>query len=552
MRNSKRAIFLALAIFLVAGFFRFWELKSVPPGLYPDEAMNGNNALFALKTGDFSSFYPENNGREGLFINMQAGALSAFGNEPWALRFISAIFGTLTVLGIFYLGRELFRNFAGVGHLKIAGLYSNEIIALVASFFTAISFWHINFSRIGFRAIMAPFFLVWGLYFLWLLFREDISESGKSYSAALGGFVFGLGANSYIAYRVAPILLAIPLLKILKNKGGQKQIAIFLLLALAAFLPLGFYYFGHPQDFLGRTSQVSIFSESDPLKSFLINSAKSAGSFWFSGDWNPRHNLPGAPQLWWPVGILFALGLILSVLKYRHHLAVKILWLWLFIFALPVVLSSEGIPHALRSIIMIPAIMFFAGMGFLEVLTRISGWLDSQLERFPEKNKQITRIKFELILLVSAFFAAGIITAYTDYFMRWANLTDTYFAFNANYTEIGRWLNLQPSSVKKYVVVNAAGVQVAPPDDILGEPMPMPAQTIMFLTDTWPQSERIKKNIYYILPQNLSRADCAESCFLIPLEYNAEIALKIKKNISGLTLSVRAGFPVFYKGSDIR
>ena len=80
-RAHKQELAIFLIIMAVAAFFRLYKLDQFPPGLYPDEAMNGNNALEALDTGDFKIFYPENNGREGLFINIQALSLKAFGNE---------------------------------------------------------------------------------------------------------------------------------------------------------------------------------------------------------------------------------------------------------------------------------------------------------------------------------------------------------------------------------------------------------------------------------------------------------------------------------------
>src|SRR3989344_5603069 len=101
---------IVLLIIIVAAVFRLQSITSIPPGLYPDEAMNGNNAIQALETGNFKVFYPENNGREGLFINLQAISLKIFGNEPWALRIVSAIFGTLTILGIYLLTKELFKS----------------------------------------------------------------------------------------------------------------------------------------------------------------------------------------------------------------------------------------------------------------------------------------------------------------------------------------------------------------------------------------------------------------------------------------------------------
>ena len=104
----KKEYWWLVLIIIIAAYLRVANIESVPPGLYPDEAMNGNNALEALDTHDFKVFYPENNGREGLFINIQAIFISFLGNEPWVLRLPSVIFGILTVLGIYFLTKEFF------------------------------------------------------------------------------------------------------------------------------------------------------------------------------------------------------------------------------------------------------------------------------------------------------------------------------------------------------------------------------------------------------------------------------------------------------------
>ena len=144
LTKRREEWFILLLILTIAVFFRFYQLNSIPSGLWPDEAANGVDALKALDSSDFRIFYPANNGREGLFINLQAISISLFGATPFALRLVSAIIGTLTVLGLYLLAKQLF----------------NRRIASVAAFFLAVSFWHVNFSRIGFRAIMLPFIMV--------------------------------------------------------------------------------------------------------------------------------------------------------------------------------------------------------------------------------------------------------------------------------------------------------------------------------------------------------------------------------------------------------
>src|SRR3990167_1995620 len=129
MQNHNKSYFrLVLIIVLIAAFFRLYHLGSVPPGLYPDEAMNGNNAIQAWENKKFQVFYPENNGREGLFINLQAVSIALIGNEAIALRAVSALFGIFTILGLYFLTKTLF----------------NREIALLSSFLMAISFWHIT------------------------------------------------------------------------------------------------------------------------------------------------------------------------------------------------------------------------------------------------------------------------------------------------------------------------------------------------------------------------------------------------------------------------
>src|SRR3990167_3715150 len=173
-----------LLVVIIATFLRLYQLDAAPPGLYPDEAMNGNNALEALRTGEFKVFYPENNGREGLFINIQALSLSIFGNTPWALRLPSIVFGLLGVLGIYFLTREILFH-----HRQ------REELSLLATFLSATSFWYINFSRISFRAIMAPAALVWGIYLLLLSFRRARLSGllNKLLLPAGAGLVYGLG-----------------------------------------------------------------------------------------------------------------------------------------------------------------------------------------------------------------------------------------------------------------------------------------------------------------------------------------------------------------------
>ena len=125
MQKKSVRIALVIGVLTIGLFMRFYQISLYPPGIYPDEAMNGNNALETLRTGNFPVFHPENNGREALFINIQALFIKATGiHEGWVLRLASVMFGTATVLGVYFLTAELF----------------TFEIALLAEFFIATGF----------------------------------------------------------------------------------------------------------------------------------------------------------------------------------------------------------------------------------------------------------------------------------------------------------------------------------------------------------------------------------------------------------------------------
>ncbi len=500
---KKYSILFLFIILALAVFFRTYQLTTVPPGLYPDEAMNGNNALESIHTNQYKIFYPENNGREGLFMSIQAQSIKIFGNEPWALRLVSAIFGILTVLGLYLLTKELFQTCLPAG--------KEESVALLASFFLAVSFWHINFSRIGFRAIMAPLFLVWSLYFLFVAIRREKSAP----IGLLAGLIFGLGLHSYISFRTAPLILIPPLLLLIKKRKFL-IICFFIIGAFATALPLLNYFYHNPQDFLGRTSQISVFSSESPVLELGKNILLTIGMFFVRGDSNWRHNYAGAPELWWPIAILFLIGLIIGIrkLKIRNSL----LFLWLIFGLAPVVISNEGLPHALRAIIVVPVAMIFAALGLVWLIEKISPKIENG------------RIKKELMILFFAFLIVVSINSYKQYFLDWAGNPNVQGAFNENYTELGHYLKYSPREIKKYVVINANGV------DVRG--IPMPSQTVMFLTDTFRPEQQKEKNIFYILPKNLDEfiktANNEKNLQIFMLEIDPFLRQKFSADIPGL------------------
>jgi 4-amino-4-deoxy-L-arabinose transferase-like glycosyltransferase len=499
--KNKKYIF--LLIIAIAIFFRFFQLSSIPPGLYHDEAINANEAFFSLENANYRIFYPENNGREGLFIWLISLSFSVFGVSILAFKFIPAIIGTLTVIGLYLLTKELFSLSANHKPKAVN-------IALLSSFFLAISFWHVNFSRIGFRAILVPFLLVFSFYFLIKGFRKQSKNS-----LILSGFIFGLGLYTYTVFRLAALLLGTILLlfyvlykKENLRKNFLKDASYILLAILIITIPIGIYYLNNPENFLGRTGQVSVFAQENPIKAFIQSMLVHLASFNFYGDANWRHNFSGNPQLSLLVGILFLIGIFLSFRELISSLKQKsyslsiihlILISWLLIMTIPAALTYEGIPHALRTIGTIPVIYIFAALGACQTYN----WLKSKIS---DK---------KLLTVVCLLFLSFLISSQLQkYFITWANHPETKNAFSYDYLKIGNYLNSLPEQTQKIVVVNASGVSVPYPDGL-----PMPAQSIIFIEN----AEYGKTRSFYILEKDLNNIIIKEPAVIIPMQYNEEL-----------------------------
>lgn len=466
-RNSHRIlVYTALfAILALALFVRSYHISTLPAGLYPDEATNATDAITALETGHFKLFYPNNYGREGLFINLQAWAISTFGFTVAALKFWSIIFGTLTVLGTYLLGRELF-------HRRAAGL--------LGAFFIATSFWAINFSRIGFRAIMLSFLLSFSFYFFFRGLRR-----GRFIDFALSGFLIGLGLHTYIAARLTPLIFVIllPFLMLSYEKFLRRFWKHGLVFTLAAFIAaapmLHHFFIAHPEDFASRTGAVSIFSpeinKGDFWGTFGKTMSLSLIKYNFWGDQNWRHNYPPYPILDPIVGTFFLAGFLsiiwqsLVLLKRRlknqdrdTRLVRNVFLLGaFFVMLMPEFLTEEGLPHALRAIGTQVPVFLMAALAGLFLLKRAD-------HAKPARRFAYLSL-FGILLIASATFNLS------KYFIFFDASRDQHGAFNENYTNMAHFLLSLPADTKKYVYANAGGTAI-------DNGLPVTAQPIIFLT----------------------------------------------------------------------
>jgi 4-amino-4-deoxy-L-arabinose transferase-like glycosyltransferase len=428
----KIAIGLILAL---AAFFRFWQLAGLPPGLHPDEAANGLDVFRILEHHDFRPFYSTNGGREALFFYFQSIGVLIFGNTILGLRVAPAFLGTLAVGAIYLWISSWFGRRAG----------------LLAALLLAVTPWAVTISRDGFRASELMLFVP---LVLWLYTKAF--QTGRNLWFALAGAALGLGFYTYIAFRMFPVaLLGILVYLLIWRRTWLKQwwrrLALSLGVVAIVLIPMGIYTVQHPEDIAGRPGGVSFLNKDlnhgQPLQTLLDTTIKTALMFNIRGDENYRQNLGGQPELNIFVGVMFVLGIFISLTRLKH-LRYAALLLVLSALLLPEVLTAEGIPHALRSIGALPAALALAAIGIIYVLKQWHAVFP--LNRVARTGGTVA-VAFLLVLTVYQ--------GYVQYFVAWANSPDTYNAYAEDMVAISDYYDNHSFNGKRYAVTGEYSMQ---------------------------------------------------------------------------------------------
>lgn len=446
--RNKTFWYYCLIILIITGgvFLRFWQLNTIPPGIHYDEAYNGLNALWANEHHEWKIFYPENTGREGLHINVIALFVGIFGNTNMGLRFANALWGSLTLVGFFFLLREL---------------KFSRLSILVGTFMIATSFWHLVFSRTAYRAIMVPLIIVWMFYFFW---KAVNSPRYRVYNYILAGIFLGIGFHTYIAFRIAPIIVFIVGLSFVLTRKSflkkyWKHVIIFTITFLLSALPIFIYFSDHFKDFISRSEAVSVFNA--PNASFSQAFGKSLGkhlwAFFVEGDGNPRHNFNKQPLLPSAWSVLFAIGFIISLKEIGKELWSGLKnqkkhvesdakrqrkWFYVSVFAqsifwvmlVPGVLSIEGIPHSLRIIGTMPGVFILSLLPIEYALGFYGDFKKNAIssKKITQGNGLLT-LFFSLILMV----AFGGLSQVYIYFGPWSRDVGTLGAYERKLYNFG-------------------------------------------------------------------------------------------------------------------
>jgi hypothetical protein len=367
-----------VALLLLAAVLRIHGLSQMTNMLHHDEAYYGIDAVSLVQNPRLTAYFPNNTGREGLWMYLLAPSVAIFGATPFALRLVSVFVGILSVAAIYPLAREFFGK-------------QGAVWAVGAM---AVLYWHVHLSHIAFRANTFP--LVGALAMAALLKAQRRNRGWISAGLWLGLLLYTyIAARVWVAYAVLWLVLwgiwmffrqppspkhqgrglfqgMTPLLySSVRNEpalmerglGGEVKYGAFIALIIIALMSIPLLIaLATPSE---TTAALSRAAAAD-WHEIQLNIQHWMNAWFQSGDPNPTHNLPERPVLDMPLTILTVIGVG------GFWFVVRKKWLifwWLGLVGasfIPTILSTAT-PHYLRGLgVLVPlALLIGAGGAFI-------------------------------------------------------------------------------------------------------------------------------------------------------------------------------------------
>lgn len=252
LQGDRKEKIVLFSLFFTAFFLRIVCGGYYPPGFTADEATMGYDAYSLLKTGrdQFGNPWPFafrsfGDYRPPLYVYATVPFVAMFGLTPLAVRLPSLLAGSLEVVFIYILGKELFRKKAGFS-------------AAVLFMFSPWSLLHTRFAQ---EVNVSTLTILIGVVCFVLWVRHKML-----WNAIASSFFFSLSFYAYHNARITTLLLLIGGLGVLGLSGRlekkqTRQIFVAGVMGILLLFPLLQYSRRFPEAIFRRASGQSIFMD---------------------------------------------------------------------------------------------------------------------------------------------------------------------------------------------------------------------------------------------------------------------------------------------------
>ncbi len=359
-----------ILIVLLGAVLRFTALSEMPPSLNWDEISHGYNAYSILKTGhdEWGTLFPITNFRAygdyplPLNLYLTIPFIFVFGLTQNAIRLPHALFGTLTIVAVYFLA---------------SGLTKNKKIALIASFLAAIDPWLLFPSRAVFQSNLSVFFLIAGV-------GAFLNREKNKWLTPISFIFFGLTLFSYHSTRIFLPLFLIVLILIYKK---YKYLILCFLAGFLILLPSARarsnVVFLIDEGAINQINELRNNSHS-PLNKILYNKVtflieKSAQNYinYFSpnflflkGGTQYQFSVPNHGLLYLVELPFFYIGLLFLIKRSVKDKNYRLILFWLILAPIPAAITQDS-GAVIRATTMLPIPEILVALGLFEISKKI-------------------------------------------------------------------------------------------------------------------------------------------------------------------------------------
>jgi hypothetical protein len=306
-KGSRTRIIQFAAIFLIAVFFRTWQLGEVVPEMVSDHAEKLLDVVDVLN-GDAKIFFPRNTGREALQFYLIAitAKITGLGASFISMKLGTVLAGILMLPYIYLLGKEI----------------GNHRVGLIAMLLLGVAYWPNILARVALRFILYPVFAAPVIYhFLRGLRKRSWNDF------ILAGVFLGIGLHGYTPFRIIPILITIGIIiYILHGRSKERTsnavvwISLVGLVSLLVFIPLLRFWVEYPDIFsyraFSRLTNIDQSIDRSVIGIFFSNLWSSLGMMTRNGGLIWVVSLTSQPTMGFVSAAMYVMGSWLLVARY--------------------------------------------------------------------------------------------------------------------------------------------------------------------------------------------------------------------------------------------
>ncbi len=362
-----------LLILLIALVVIFFKFNQIPAHLTFDEVEFARLSVL-LSTHEYTPYTEYATGHATMYFYLILASFKLFGLNEFALRLPSAIFGILTSGMLYLVMQEVFKKRSL--HIK-SSMLNRELqisYALLVSICFILMRWFFGFARFSFEGTCVLFLELVSLYGLLMYLRKP-HVTRWLVLTALGA---GLAYNSYQPGRFF-FLIPLVMLVITPAIRSVRSVALFVVIVGLLIAPLSIHLYQHPDI---RVKQQLYFQDQNltiqrKALFFADNVWRNTKLFFIEGDASGRHNYPFKPALPLPLALLATYGCIVALQLWRKPIPLIFL-LYAGIAMGPTLLTyPHENPNMLRTITVLPALVYFIGLSVEDLYHRLHQRLPS-------------------------------------------------------------------------------------------------------------------------------------------------------------------------------